>query len=362
MQKHLTMRRLLYFLLLISTVISCKEQTANKAQMYSDCSKEDSGRGIYFWKTKFSLNDYELRFLKDHDISRLYVKFFDVALDNHSSDDTLSIVPIATTRFESEFPDDIEIVPTVYITYEALAHLKGKDIKDIESYTQRILTRIGAMISYHEIKNVKEVQFDCDWTSSTSYVYDSICRYAMMSLHQKGQLFSITLRLHQMKLSKYYFPSADRGVLMLYNTGSFKNPNATNSILTHQDAEPYIRKHQVPFPVDYAYPTYSWNLLFRDNEFKCIVRDINLTDSLLFQKSDYNKYTVLKDVALNELSLKKGDVIRHEDSEFKEIERVKSDLSRRHDMKNSRQLIYHLDSANLSKFSDDEIKYMLLAY
>jgi hypothetical protein len=209
---------------------------------------------------------------------------------------------------------------------------------------------------------VKEVQFDCDWTSSTSYVYDSICRFAMMSLHQKGQLFSITLRLHQMKLSKYYFPSADRGVLMLYNTGSFKNPKATNSILTHQDAEPYIRKHQVPFPVDYAYPTYSWNLLFRDNEFKCIVRDINLTDSLLFQKSDYNKYTVLKDVALNELSLKKGDVIRHEDSDFKEIERVKSNLSRRHDMKNSRQLIYHLDSANLSKFTDDEIEYMLLAY
>ena len=115
--------------------------------MSSECTKEDSGRGIYFWKTKFTLNDYELRFLKDHDISRLYVKFFDVVLDNHSNDDTLSIVPIATTRFESEFPDDIEIVPTVYITYEALAHLKGKDIKDIDSYTQRILTRIGAMLS-----------------------------------------------------------------------------------------------------------------------------------------------------------------------------------------------------------------------
>ena len=149
---------------------------------------------------------------------------------------------------------------------------------------------------------------------------------------------------------------------MLYNTGSFKNPNATNSILTYNDAAPYIKKHEVPFPVDYAYPTYSWNLLFRDNEFKCIARNIDLTDSLLFQKSDYNKYTVLRDIVLGELSLKKGDIIRHEVSEFKEIERVKSDLSRRHDMKNSRQLIYHLDSANLSKFSDDEIKYMLLAY
>ena len=356
------MRRLLYFLFLISVLVSCRDQAANNAQRSSECIKQDSGRGIYFWKTKFNLNDYELDFLKKHDITRLYVKFFDVALDNQSSDDTLSIVPIATTRFESGFPEDIEVVPTVYITYEALAHLKSKNIKDIESYTQRILTRISAMISYHEIKNVKEVQFDCDWTSSTSYIYDRICRYAKRELNQQGRLFSITLRLHQMKLSKYYFPSADRGVLMLYNTGSFKNPNATNSILTYNDAAPYIRKHEVPFPVDYAYPTYSWNLLFRDNEFKCIVRDIDLTDSLLFQKSDYNKYTVQKDIVLGELSLKKGDMIRHENSEFKEIERVKSDLSRRHDMKNSRQLIYHLDSANLSKFSDDEIKYMLLAY
>lgn len=328
----------------------------------SDAQSQISDNGIYYWKTRFNLNDYELRFLKEHDISRLYVKFYDVVLENNPCVDTLSIVPIATTRFESEFPDDIEVVPTVYITYDALAYLKGKDTKDIESYTQRILTRINAMISYHEIENVKEVQFDCDWTSSTSYIYESICRYTKKALNQQGRLFSITLRLHQMGLSKYYFPSADRGVLMLYNTGSFKNPNATNSILTHHDAEPYIRKHEVPFPVDYAYPTYSWNLLFRDNEFKCIVRDIDLTDSLLFQKSDYNKYTVLKDVVLSELSLKKGDVIRHENSDFKEIERVKSDLSRRHDMKNSRQLIYHLDSANLSKFSDDEIKYMLLAY
>lgn len=355
------MKHIIPIIILFPLLLSCHCQH-KKDNQSADEHSPVSNNGIYFWKTKYSLNDYELRFLKEHDISRLYVRFFDIALENDYSDDTLSVVPIATTRFESGFPDDIEVVPTVYITYEALAHLKGKDIKDVESYTQRILTRISAMLSYHEITNVKEVQFDCDWTSSTSYVYNSMCRYAKNALNQGGKLFSITLRLHQMGLSKYYFPAADRGVLMLYNTGSFKNPDATNSILTHHDAEPYIRRHEAPYPVDYAYPTYSWNLLFRDNEFKCIVRNIDLTDSLSFEKADYNKYIVLKDITLGNLSLKRGDMIRHETSDFKEIERVKSDLSRRHDMKNSRQLIYHLDSANLSKFTDDEIKYMLLAY
>jgi hypothetical protein len=149
---------------------------------------------------------------------------------------------------------------------------------------------------------------------------------------------------------------------MLYNTGSFKNPNATNSILTYNDAEPYIGKHRIKYPVDYAYPTYSWSLLYRNNVFKCIIRNIDLSDSRYYEKTDYNKYRVIKDTKVGDLSLTKGDIIRHETSEFKEIERVKSDLSRKHDMKNSRQIIYHLDSANLSNYSDHEIKYMLLAY
>ena len=157
-------------------------------------------------------------------------------------------------------------------------------------------------------------------------------------------------------------PPADRGVLMLYNTGSFKNPKSSNSILTYNDAQPYISKHKIPFPVDYAYPTYSWSLLFRDNEFKCIVRNLDLNDEGLYQKSDYNKFIVQKDTLIAGNRLLKGDMIRHETAEFKEIERVKSYLSSRHDIKNSRQIIYHLDSTNLSKYSDDEIKYIYMAY
>ena len=149
---------------------------------------------------------------------------------------------------------------------------------------------------------------------------------------------------------------------MLYNTGSFKNPDCINSILSYADAAPYIKKHKILFPVDYAYPTYSWCLLFRNHEFKSIVRNIDLTDSLAFIKSDFNKYVVQKDTIINLMQFNKGDVVRHETSEFREIERVKSDLSRRHNMIDSRQIIYHLDSANLSNYTDDEIKYMLMSY
>lgn len=356
----MSMKQVLTYVILLTVLIACQQNPESSNTTSS--SGIVSSNGIYYWKTRFCLDDYELDFLKKHEISRIYVKMFDVALQNDSPDDTLSVIPIATTRFESPIPDGIEIVPTVYITYEALSHLKGKDREYIESYAQRILTRVDAMISYNEIQKVREVQFDCDWTSNTSYAYRCICDYAKRNLNKNGRKVSITLRLHQMGLESYSFPSADRGVLMLYNTGSFKNPNSTNSILSYNDAEPYIRRHEVPFPVDYAYPTYSWSLLFRNNEFKCIVRDIDLREPSLFQKSDYNRFVVQKDTVIGNLLLRKGDIVRHETSEYKEIERVKSDLSRRHDMKNSRQIIYHLDSANLSNYTDHEIKYMLLAY
>ena len=354
------MKQIISIICLFAALISCRQNSSSPVPAVESTTMNNNG--IYFWKTRFNLNDYELDFLRKHEISRIYVKMFDVALQNESPQDTLSLIPIATTRFECPFPEDIEIIPTVYITYEALSYLNAKDWKVVKSYTDRILTRIYAMSSFHEINHIKEVQFDCDWTSGTYYTYQSMCEHAKYQLNKKGIQFSITLRLHQMHLPGYYFPHADRGVLMLYNTGAFKNPNTVNSILTYNDAEPYIRRHEVPFPVDYAYPTYSWSLLFRNDKFKCIVRNVDLTDSTLFQKSDYNKFTVRKDTLIGNLELMRGDIIRHEESDFKEIERVKSDLSRSHDMKNSRHIIYHLDSTNLSNYTDDEIKYMLLAY
>lgn len=358
----LSMKRPLLLPILLCLAVSCGTP-ANKTAV-NNVPLDDtitSNRGIYYWKTVFSLNDHEKDFLERHQITKLYLKLFDVAFQETSETrDTLSLVSIATTRFESPVPENIEVIPTVYITFESISYLNSVDYHDIKSYADRILTRVESMVSFHGLPGVKEVQFDCDWTSSTFWTYHYLCEEAKRQLNEKGMKLSITLRLHQMD-DDMNIP-ADRGVLMLYNTGSFKNVKETNSILTYEDAEPYIRQHDIPYPVDYAYPTYSWSLLYRDNEFKCIVRNIDPGDTTIFEKTDYNKFRVRSDTTIGDVDFRKGDIIRHEESEFKEIERVKSDLTRRHDMKGSRQIIYHLDSTNLSKYTDDEIKYMFIAY
>ena len=359
------MKKYLIFALLFAGLISCAPKPGNNTATESqtetaDCDSTLSRKGIYYWKTVFSLNDYEKDFLQKHDISRLYIRLFDVALQTQDTQDTLALVPVGTIQFKDQVPENMEVIPTVYITYEGLRQLNAMSYNECDSYIDRILRRVENMVSFHELPNVKEVQFDCDWTESTYWTYRHICETAKEKLNAKGMKLSITLRLHQMD-DEYGIP-ADRGVLMLYNTGSFKNPNAVNSILTYNDAEPYISQHRIKYPVDYAYPTYSWSLLYRHDEFKCIIRNIDLNDTSLYQKIDYNKYRVTKDSTAGDIRLEKGDIIRHETSEFKEIERVKSDLSRKHNMKNSRQIIYHLDSTNLSNYTDDEIEYMFMAY
>ena len=343
----------LFFLFVIA--VACKQTPKPKSP-----AELASQKSIYYWKTQFDLNEYELDFLKKHQISRIYVRMFDVVKNEDYHDNAPAVIPNASIRFISQVPEGVEIVPTVYITYEALSSLRELDPKELSGYAKKILTRVEAMSSYNNLTQVREVQFDCDWTKRCFWTYHNLCDHAKHILNCSGRSLSITLRLHQMNDKE--FPPADRGVLMLYNTGAFKNPDTLNSILTYNDVKPYIRKHKVPFPVDYAYPTYEWNLLYRNQEFKYIIKEIDLTDSSLFVKSDYNKYVVQKDTLIGTSSLKVGDVIRHETSDFSEIEKVKSDLTRHHDMKNSRQIIYHLDSTNLSKYSDNEIEYMLLSY
>lgn len=101
------MKKILTIVLLFASLLSCRQaSTTNKdAENHSSTSSN----GIYYWKTRFHLNDYELDFLKKREISRIYVKMFDVVLQNESPSDTLSVIPTATTRFESPIPENIDI-------------------------------------------------------------------------------------------------------------------------------------------------------------------------------------------------------------------------------------------------------------
>ena len=306
---------------LILLVVSCGRRAHNAYE-------SSAGNSIYHWKTTFAPSSEEVDFLKKHNIKRIYLKMFDVAVEQNYVNGTLDIVPIATTKIEEEIPKGIEVVPVTYITLEALRAMRGKE----NEYAQLIVERMLAMCSYNNCGEIREMQFDCDWTASSKESYVLLCQAAKELLAKNGTQMSITIRLHQLSETP---PPADRGVLMLYNTGILKNFNTKNSILDIEDAQPYIKAKRYPIPVDYAYPTFGWGIKFANQEFVSIVSECEKPSE--------------------------GEHIRIERPTATEILAVKHLVEENLGKASRGNILYHLDESQLKHYTHDEIS-TILAY
>jgi hypothetical protein len=282
---------------------------------------------MYYWKTTFELDSTERAFLEEHNIKRLYVRMFDVALEPDYLNGSPEIVPIATTKFVSEIPVGVEIVPVAYITIDALRAMHGQE----SEYATLIVERLLAMASFNKCGDIREIQLDSDWTESTRNSYHSLCEIVKSELSAHDIMLSLTIRLHQMRETP---PPADRGVLMLYNTGALKDPNTHNSILSIEDVKPYLSEIEYPLPLDYAYPVYGWGVKFSDNKFVSIV-------------------------TTEDVQLKENEHIRYERPQVSEIEEVKELVEKSFGKPVSGNILYHLDSKQLKNYTSDEIDKIL---
>ena len=292
-------------------------------QCGSNAPKPLPQKAMYHWKTVFDLDSAEQAFIKKHDIGRIYIHMFDVAVEDYAA------VPIATTKFASPVPDSVEIVPVAFITLDALRFIEGKEAE----YAFLIAERMIAMCNYNKCGKINELQLDCDWTRSTKGIYENLCRSTKEHLDSLGIELSITVRLHQLGESA---PPAHRGVLMLYNTGAIKDPKTRNSILDIKHVKPYVKSVEYPIPLDYAYPAYGWGVLFDNNHFVSIVNENATADST-------------------------SQSVRKERPTAAEILAVKQLVEKAVGKPNNRNILYHLDNTQLQNYTDNEIS-QILAY
>lgn len=332
------MRKILTIIAIGLLFISCKESKRRaREDSAPKISVESYDRGIYHWKTIFDISVDDSTFLQEHNIKRLYVRMFDVGMERNESNDSLEVVPLGTTRFKSAIPKDCDFIPTVYITLDALKAYSNAESK----LAELIVTRVKSMASWNELGNFSELQYDCDWTAETRKSFERLCESTQKILSKDGIVLSGTIRLHQLEEATYPF---DKGVLMVYNTGSFVNPNTTNSILDYDDVHKYLsskgrinnflkaRKTNCQ-EINVAYPTFNWGVVFDDNgKFKSLVRDID-------------SYTP-----------QQGEQLRVEKSDYKEIDRVKTLIDSLLWPAINGNIIYHLDSQNLKNYNSEEIE------
>ncbi len=215
------------------------------ALLFTSCQKPkalEEGNAVYYWRTDLRLDSTEHAFLSTYHINKVYCRYFDVVIN----DEAVGPVPNATINFSTQLPEGVEIIPTVYITEDCMH-------KSYEGLAEKLVQRILQMNETNDIKGVKEIQIDCDYTVRSLGTY---YKFLEAIKNAWGQTVSTTIRLHQLSMEA---PPADYGVLMLYNTGDPRKWTERNPILDIRDVQPYISHlDSYPLPLAAAYPVFSW--------------------------------------------------------------------------------------------------------
>ena len=326
-------------LLLLVSLVGCKKEKR---------SIDSPLPAVYYWRTSFHLDEVERQFLHDYNVGKMYVRYFDVVVNAKGE-----LEPNATIEFKEPMPEGIEVIPTIFIVNECVNH-------DINNIAELLVNRVLQMNETHDIKGVKELQIDCDWTIKTQNAYFAFLEQVRKLLAEKDMRLSATIRLHQLAMKA---PPVDYGVLMMYNTGDLKNSKQRNPILDKHDVEPYLQylaKYSLPLCA--AYPNFGWQLLYTGDKFRDILYSEDLSDTTLYQQVGNGKYVVISSIDLpNYLSsnstytyLNAGDTVMVVKPDALTLVQVHDALSHERPGINDQVIIYHLNNSSINNYSPSD--------
>ncbi|MCT2561518.1 hypothetical protein [Chryseobacterium herbae] len=338
------MKKVLLFLPLILLLFSC------------DNKVESVEKSFYYWKSDSDsyYNDKEKSILKEQNIKKLYVKFFEVDYQEE-----LGNLPVSKTNFNiysycSENDSlPYRIVPTVYIKNIVFQKSSEKELDKLADNVSYLIDKFTN--EKLDSIRVSEIQIDCDWTASTKNNYF----YFLKKLKpiSKKQI-SATLRLYPYKYpDKMGVPPVDKVTLMCYNLINPLEDQSKNSILDLKELESYLKpKKKYPLHMDVALPVYSWMQIYQNNNFSGVIYNSNgLKKNLKVIKPLW--YEVTKDTVVSyNTYLRRGDKIKYEeitaDKVNKAIAIIKKNISLD---KNITVTLFHLDENELNNYTHEEI-------
>lgn len=308
-------------------------------------------RGFYYWKTVYAPTQFESATLRKLRVQTMYIRLFDVdAAKNH-------IYPVAPVRLPASPDPSYKYIPAIFITQRALLALTPANISSVAAS----ISSMAAGICAGGNITPREIQIDCDWTSSTRTRYFELLRALKSTGFFKGKLLSCTIRMHQIKYTNSSgIPPVDKGLLMCYNMGNMKKPGNHNSILDRDVAERYLSGISAyPLRLDIALPVFSWSLQFHGQQFGRILRDVPkdlLEGNQLFRKRNERMYQCLADTLWMGYHLSRNDVIRVEDCDQQTLESVAAYTAKRVNNDSLNVIFFSCDSITLSKHSVNELE------
>ena len=270
--------------------------------LITGCSEREElpeNNAVYFWRTDLRLDSTEQSFLQRYYINKVYCRYFDVVISEEGAEPK----PNATISFSGTLPDSIELIPTIYITEDCM-HQKHQGL------AEKIVKRIRQMNETNDIRSVREIQIDCDYTSKSRKTY---YRFLEEVKRAWGQTVSTTIRLHQLSMEA---PPVDYGVLMIYNTGDPRKWEERNPILDIRDVLPYLKQlDDYPLPLAAAYPVYQWVRTIRNIRVEHTVE----ADEILRVKEAVEKRRSSLKNAIITYHLDKDNINRYKPETYEEI-------------------------------------------
>lgn len=324
------MKKIWLLMLLVTLLVACSAKT------------EKISTAFYFWRTTFSLTQTEQQYLKDLEVKKLYIRYFDVASQNNEA------IPVAPVVFNQK-PSGYNIVPVVYIKNEVFLQNDAADslATKVYNYIQQI--NESANVS------VNEIQFDCDWSLKSKQNYFQFIE-EFKKLHPN---LSATIRLHQIKYpEKTGIPSVKTGVLMYYNMGVI-NAADDNSIYNQKTAKNYINSLQnYNLPLNIALPVFSWGVHVRSNQVTNLIGGLRVNDLVgnQFEKISETRFKVVKDVVFKGRYLEKDDEIKIEAVSTDQLKEMIHDIKKNSKHKPNEIIFYDLNENNLKAYEKEDFK------
>lgn len=318
------------FILCVILFVSCTKKT------------EKITTAFYFWRTTFNLTDVEQNYLQDLEVKKLYIRYFDVGLQNNLA------VPVAPVVFKQK-PKGYSVVPVVYIKNEVFLQNGAADSLAVKVYNYIQQINKSADVS------IAEIQFDCDWSLQSKKNYFQFIE-EFKKLHSN---LSATIRLHQIKYpEKTGIPSVKMGALMYYNMGVI-SAGEDNSIYSQKIAHNYIASLQnYKLPLNIALPIFSWGVHVRDNQVTNLIGGLRISDldKTHFKKMSINRYKVIADVVFKGRYLAKDDEIKLEEVSADQLKEMMHDIKKNSKQKPEEIIFYDLNENNLETYEKDDFK------
>ncbi len=296
---------------------------------------------FYYWKTVFDLTPKEQAVLTHNNVQKLYVRYFDLTINNISHD----VYPASPIHFTTPI-QQFAVVPVVYIKNQIFLDTTVA-IPELARKTVDLITRINTSNRI----SCQEIQLDCDWTLSTKERYLEFVE-VFKRISQKR--ISATIRLHQVKyFKKTKIPNVDSGVLMYYNMGKIA-PDSLNSIYDRKIAEKYLESlNKYPLQLNFALPIYSWFIHIQNQKVIGVRTKISVADLVKdknFKREDEKHFRVIQSNYKNGVFYQENDVLKLEAIAASDLLEMASDLQENTNESPNEILFYDLDQFNFNSY------------